>query len=247
MEYRVDELARQTGLSVDTVRFYQGRGLLPPPERRGRVAIYGDAHLARLQRIRTWQDAGLTLAGIRRLLDRSGGEADEALVEAVVAERVGERTLTRSELAAESGVPEPLLAAAVAAGLLTPLGVGDEERFSEGDLGMAQAGLTILSAGFPLSDLLNLATEHVASVQRVIDRAIELFDAHVRRPSDGADDEVRQVFSKLTPQVTRLVALHFHRTLVNRALARLEGREDFEALAQALAALESAELEVKWK
>ncbi len=115
MEYRVDELARQIGLSVDTVRFYQGRGLLPPPERRGRVAIYGDAHLARLQRIRTWHEAGLTLAGIRRLLDRSGGEADEALVEAVAAERVGERTLTRAELAAESGVAEPLLAAAVAA------------------------------------------------------------------------------------------------------------------------------------
>jgi DNA-binding transcriptional MerR regulator len=247
MEYRVDELARLTGLSVDTVRFYQGRGLLPAPGRRGRLAIYGEVHLARLRRIRTWQDAGLTLAGIRRLLDRSGGEADEALIEAVAAERVGERTLTRSELAAESGVAEPLLAAAVAAGLLTPLQVGDEERFSEGDLGMAQAGLVILSAGFPLSDLLDLAAEHVASVQRVVDRAIELFDAHVRQPSDGADDEVREAFRKLTPQVTRLVALHFQRTLVNLALVRLEGREEFQALAQALAAVESAELEVKWK
>ncbi|MDQ3981976.1 MAG: MerR family DNA-binding transcriptional regulator, partial [Actinomycetota bacterium] len=33
MRYRVDELAARAGVSVDTVRFYQARGLLPQPER----------------------------------------------------------------------------------------------------------------------------------------------------------------------------------------------------------------------
>ncbi len=248
MELRVEELARQAGVSVDTIRFYQGRGLLPPPERRGRLAIYGEAHLERLRRIRTWQEAGLTLAVIRRLVERPERSADEALLEALATERLGERSLTRSELAAESGVPEVLLGAAVSSGLISPLRVGDEERFSESDLEMARAGVAILGAGFPIDPLLRLAGEHVAHVQRTADRAIELFDEHVRHGRDGADpDEVTRAFRDLTPMLTKLIALHFQRTLVNRALERLEGREEFEALAEALAAVESSRLEVKWR
>ena len=52
MEYRVEELARAAGVPVDTLRFYQARGLLPAPRRRGRVAVYDEDHGARLRRIR---------------------------------------------------------------------------------------------------------------------------------------------------------------------------------------------------
>lgn len=251
MEYRVGELAHLAGVSVDTVRFYQGRGLLPAPRREGRVALYGEHHLARLRRIRAWLKAGLTLAVIRRLLERPESEADERLLEALAEERVGDRTLSRAELAAESGVPEPLVAAAEQAGLVAPLRVGGEERFSESDLEMARAGLAVLSAGFPLDALLRLAVDHAEHVRDVVERAIELFDRHVRKaPGDRADSEhVTRAFHTLMPQVTKLVALHFQRALVNRALERLEGGEDTEALREALAAVESAhlELEVKWR
>ena len=37
-EFRVEELARRADASVDTIRFYQKRGLLMPPRREGRVA-----------------------------------------------------------------------------------------------------------------------------------------------------------------------------------------------------------------
>lgn len=53
MEYRVEALAAAAGIRVDTVRFYQSRGLLPKPGRRGRLAIYEADHLQRLRRIRT--------------------------------------------------------------------------------------------------------------------------------------------------------------------------------------------------
>ena len=53
-----------------------------------------------------------------------------------------------------------------------------------------------------------------------------------------------EVFQKLLPQVTRLVALHFQRTLVNRALNRLRGKQEHDALHAALAATENARLEV---
>ena len=63
----------------------------------------------------------------------------------------------------------------------------------------------------------------------------------------GRSDAIADAFKSLLPAVTRLVALHFQRTVVNRALARLEGREDREALVAALAAVESAKLEVAWR
>lgn len=67
-------------MPVDTVRYYQSRGLLDPPRREGRIAWYGSAHLERLARIRELQAQGLTLATIGRLLRGELDASDEALV-----------------------------------------------------------------------------------------------------------------------------------------------------------------------
>ena len=56
-----------------------------------------------------------------------------------------------------------------------------------------------------------------------------------------------RAFRQLLPQLTKLVALHFQRTIVTRALTRLEGNQELEDLAAALAAVESSQLEVKWR
>ena len=71
--WRVEDLSRQADVSVDTIRFYQKRRLLPAPERDGRIAWYGPEHLERLARIRELRSRGLTLALIARMLD---GELD---------------------------------------------------------------------------------------------------------------------------------------------------------------------------
>ena len=246
MEYRVEELAQAAGLRVDTLRFYQARSLLPAPARRGRVAVYGDAHLERLRRVRELQREGFKLAQIARIL--AGPEAaDRELLLALARERVGERTLTREELAAEAGVPEPLLRAAESAGLLEAVVVDGEESFGESELEMARAGLALLESGFPLQKLLTHAMAHAEHVQEICDAAVELFDAHVRSNTDDA--EVTEIFQALLPKVTRLVALHFQRTLVNRALDRLRGKDEHRALRAALEATEGAHLEVdvEWR
>jgi DNA-binding transcriptional MerR regulator len=80
MEMRVEELSGQTGVPVDTIRYYQSKGLLDPPRRQGRVAWYDDGHLERLARIRSLQQRGFTLATIARLLSGELDAADEALV-----------------------------------------------------------------------------------------------------------------------------------------------------------------------
>src|SRR5437868_8953739 len=100
MRYRVDELAAHCGVSVDTVRFYQARGLLPPGMREGRVAWYSEEHRQRLGRIRDLKEKGFSLATIRRLLAGELDAADEALAGALAAPLPGDE---------ESGQPEVLL------------------------------------------------------------------------------------------------------------------------------------------
>ena len=247
MEYRVEELATAAGVGVDTVRFYQGRGLLRAPRRQGRRAFYGDDHLERLKRIRDLQRQGFTLAQIERVLSEQTGEGPGPLLAALVAEGVGERTLSRRELAAEAGVPEVLIRSAQSAGLLEPVMVDGEERFAEADVEMARTGLAILETGFSMQTLLGHAIGHARHVNKLCDAAIELFDDGVRKsgPSAGDDEAITEAFRRLLPQVTRLVALHFQRTLVSRALNRLKGKDEQDALRAALAATESARLEVR--
>lgn len=50
-EYRLDELARLSGVSARNIRAYRERGLLDPPRREGRSAYYDDVHLSQLQTI----------------------------------------------------------------------------------------------------------------------------------------------------------------------------------------------------
>ncbi|HTO52820.1 MAG TPA: MerR family transcriptional regulator [Myxococcota bacterium] len=251
MNYRIEQLASVSGVRAETIRFYQGRGLLHPPARSGRVALYDDSHRERLARIRGLLEQGLTLAWIKRVLDR-GDTPDAAvdpLVDALAREKVGGRTYSRAELALATGMPEALIASIQLAGLFEPVRVDGEDRFGDADVEMARAGLRILGAGFPIHELLALAVAHANATRETADRAIELFDRHVRERAGEARaaDAVEAAFRELLPEVTRLVALYFQRTLVSRALARLRGRGEGEALARAVAATESADLEVAWK
>ena len=64
----IDDLARRVQLPVRTIREYHTMRLLPPPERRGRLGLYGGRHIQRLQLIARLQRRGYSLAGIRDLL-----------------------------------------------------------------------------------------------------------------------------------------------------------------------------------
>ncbi|MDJ0362901.1 MerR family transcriptional regulator [Rhodococcus sp. H29-C3] len=64
MEYRIDDLAHAAGTTSRNVRAYRERGLLQPPEKRGRVGIYDDSHLARLRLIDLLLQRGFTTSHI---------------------------------------------------------------------------------------------------------------------------------------------------------------------------------------
>lgn len=68
--YTIDDLAAATRVPSRTIRFYQSKGALPPPEIRGRTAYYDDRHIERLKLIAQLQDRGLNIRAIRDLMQR---------------------------------------------------------------------------------------------------------------------------------------------------------------------------------
>lgn len=69
--YSIGELARRTGLTVKTVRFYSDRGIVAPTDRSpAGYRLYGIDAVARLDLVRTLRELGLDLATIRKVVDR---------------------------------------------------------------------------------------------------------------------------------------------------------------------------------
>lgn len=230
MDLRVEELAAAADVSVDTIRYYQKQGLIPSPRREGRVAWYGDEHVAVISRIKELQRKGFTLAVIRRFLAGELDATDEPLVEALAeGDDDTEEFLTLDELAARSGVPLPLVEAVAREGLLVPRLHNGEERFTTGDVAVLAEGLALLEAGLPLPELLGLARRHHEATRDVAEEAVRLFDDHVRQALRGADlpDEEKaerlvEAFRVILPGVTALVAHHFRRVLLRVAQEHLE-------------------------
>ena len=73
MERTIKQYAEAGGVGVETVRFYQRKGLLDTPSRAGGIRRYGDEDVRRLRFIRSAQRAGFTLEEIRELLALDAG------------------------------------------------------------------------------------------------------------------------------------------------------------------------------
>ncbi len=212
MEMRVEQLSARADVTVDTIRYYQSKGLLDPPRREGRVAWYGDEHLERLARIRSLQGRGFTLATIVRLVSGDLDAADEALLGELSGWRdevgpsdpsgtasepdAGPRpgttrdligsesgpSLTLDDLAEATGMPLALLKAVEAEGLLIPRRITGQDRYTEADVAAARAGLLLLEWGIPLSALLDLARRHHEATEAVAREAVAMFSTFVRGP-----------------------------------------------------------------
>jgi DNA-binding transcriptional MerR regulator len=233
MKYRVEQLATACDVSVDTVRYYQARGLLPLPDKEGRVAWYRPEHVERIREIRNLQRQGLTLAAIRRVVDGELGLADAGLAAAVAAERAeggadGE-ALSLDAFSSASGVPASLIQAVEREGIRIGHDVDGETRYTSGDIELVRTALRLLEFGLPLGDLLALARDADEAMRGLADRAVELFDEHVRKPirdtatgDDAASARMVEAFRELLPAVTLLVSHHFRRVLLEVAESHIE-------------------------
>jgi len=86
-------LAREGGVGVETIRYYQRRGLLRRPDRpegpggAGRIRRYGEGDVRRLRFIRSGQAAGFTLEQIGELLALDATD-DRARVRELAVQRI---------------------------------------------------------------------------------------------------------------------------------------------------------------
>lgn len=235
----IDELARRTGLTTRNVRAYQERGLLPPPERAGRVNYYDDRHLVRLTTIASLLARGYSLASIRELVDAwtSGGDLAEVLgfEQALAAPWTDEHPvhLTPEELAARFG-PDPgdrALRTAIDLGIVVPEGDGYRVPSPR----VLEAGAELVAAGIPLDDVVAEAARLVNDANRIAARFVELFRRHVWEPfvADGMPADrlgrITEIVERLRPAASSAVL---------PALAQAMERQVAKTIGAELAAVE---------
>lgn len=187
-ELSVDELATRAGLPTRTIREYQTMGLLPPPERRGRVGVYRPAHQHRLALIGRLQERGYSLAGIRDLLAswHDGDELTDIL------------DLSPDELVHldEPGAPATLDQLARLLPRLVPerlddllaVGVIDQcgpDRYCVPSPSLLQLTVDALAAGYPAAAVLSLLTAVHDAAELVASAAHTL----ITRPPARIDPE----------------------------------------------------------
>ncbi|GBQ29850.1 helix-turn-helix domain-containing protein [Gluconacetobacter azotocaptans] len=90
--FSIGELGRRAGTKVETIRYYERSGLLPPPPRSsGNYRVYDQEHLRRLSFIRRARKLGFSLEQVRALLDMARhGDRPCDRIDAVVQEHVAE-------------------------------------------------------------------------------------------------------------------------------------------------------------
>lgn len=181
-EFTVDELAQHAGLPTSTIRMYQNRGLLDPPEKRGRVGWYGSAHVARLELIANLKERGFSLAGIHDLVTswQAGGSLTGLLGVDQLAPAL-QRTAVRiplqglQEALGQTSVTQKEIQSAQDLGVIELHGaefVVPDERF-------LRSGRELSSMGMSLSETLEELHALSAQMDPIVDRFRAVFDRHV--------------------------------------------------------------------
>ncbi|WP_280261280.1 MerR family transcriptional regulator [Nocardia wallacei] len=187
-EFTIDELARESGMTVRSLRAYQDRGLLPPPRLKGRTGIYSPQHLNRVRIISRLMDRGIKLSGIRELLDAwdRGDDLGDVLGVSLEAEgapprgttpqprQPSEKTIAATDLAARYGEVPNGLARVVAAGLYEPF---DATTYRESDPQLVRFAEQLMMSGAPQVRVLDELERLRADCDHIARRFVDLFES----------------------------------------------------------------------
>lgn len=195
-EWRIDDLAQRSGVSVDTIRFYQREGLLEPPTRKGRTAVYGPTHLHRLEQIRELQSRHLSLAAIRGLLDSERIGLAESLFAA------GEGDYTPAQLAASARVDRDLVDELERAGLLrNPAELG-RESYDDADARLLTAIARMLELGIPRGLVVRLGQIYATHFDRMQEEVLALF---IRGDESLAGEDLASFHERIADQLGEIL------------------------------------------
>jgi DNA-binding transcriptional MerR regulator len=228
--YTIDQLAALSGVPSRTIRFYQSKRALPAPDRRGRKAYYGAAHVERLELIARLQDRGLQIRAIRNLLDQLDcGQASledwlgfEAELRTPWSEDVPQLLSEQQIQERLEGRPPGLLAALVKAGLLER----ESSQYLVRSPALMKMVLTLEANGIDV-ETARAATDILA---RHLSKAASELSLHFQENMrdhihDGGLDNPAELLSALKPVALDAAAVIFARE-IQQALERLlhEGR-----------------------
>jgi DNA-binding transcriptional MerR regulator len=225
----IDELARRTRMTARNIRAHQSRGLLPPPEVRGRTGYYGREHLDRLELIKELQADGFNLGAIRRLIDGAKGSTSEVLrftralrapfeeeePEIVEAQELAKRFGGDPELG-----PDPkLLQRALELGVLRHLG---EDRFEVRSPRLSRAGSELVSLGISTERGLDVVEELRHHGDGVAQAFVNLFLDEIWKPFEEAGrpeerwPEMLDALERLRPLATEALVGAFQVLMTER-------------------------------
>src|SRR4051794_15848341 len=229
----IEELARETGMSVRNIRAHQSRGLLPPPALRARTGYYGAAHVTRLRLIQEMQTAGFNLAAIKHLLKDTGTGGDEAIdfARALMTPWASEQPemIDGAELAERLGdeLTPKLVARAERLGLVVAVGGG---RYEVPSPTLLAAGESAVRFGIPLPlalDAIEQVVRHAEGMSRVF---VKLFLDGLWKPfdRDGQPESdwprVREALERLRPLASDTVVSVFQQRMTG-AVEEAFGKE----------------------
>jgi DNA-binding transcriptional MerR regulator len=227
-EYTVDELARVSDSTVRNVRAYQDRGLLAPPEKRGRVGVYDDTHVARLKLINHLLARGYTLANIHDLIKAvdEGHDLRSILgLETAIGSRWSRERPTKYSLVELLQMfggkgSAAALDKAVELGLLERQGLS----FVANSPAALSAGATMANEGIPLADLLEairISRPHFNAVAKawvdLVVRQLDRYEVDALPPPADVPALVEAIWQ------VRPLAMVLVESEMNRALEEASG------------------------
>jgi len=233
-EYMIDELARQAQTTVRNVRAYQDRGIIPPPERRGRTGIYNGEHLSRLRIVGTLLARGYTLSSIGELieaLDQGQNLAQVIGIESAVAspwtdEQPTWFTLPDLVKLFAGNFDPKVLAMVVDLEILQQEGA----RFRAPSPKMVHAAAELVKIGIPLADMLGVVGQLRANVEFAAEAMVQLIDKYLLDkygdglPPPEESAQIGDLIWRLRPLVEMAVHAEVARAMQRAATQHLGDR-----------------------
>jgi len=166
--WRIDDLAREAGITVDTIRYYAREGLIPAPTPAGRHRLYGEKHLDRIRRIKELQEQRFSLAAIRAVVETDRPGIDTLFTGSG-------RTYSLDELVERSGVDAELISDLQKVDLLPDPSEYGRAAYDETDLRMLEAVAELRGIGMPPEVLVELTKIYVRNFQILQRQVIDMF------------------------------------------------------------------------
>ncbi|WP_143965795.1 MerR family transcriptional regulator [Gordonia zhaorongruii] len=229
-EYRINDLAQVSGVSVRNIRVYQDRGLLPAPTIRGRTGWYSDEHLVRLNLISRMLERGYTFATISELLHAAhyGMKVEHVLRAAPKSSRLANfkraATITLTELKKSLDASDRAISLSQRLGLLTKDGAHYAVRNPEALAG-AEA---LVKAGVDLEVLLDVWVRVEQDLEDVAHNFVSLitdkyFDENLPGMGDKSFAQLAGLIQTVRPMAHDIVEAAFSKALddeISRAVGR---------------------------